>query len=620
MNIESHHHVYRTLIEHLATLTHLKPEEIVGQLRPPPKAGMGDYAFPCFSLAKQQKKAPPELARELEQKLILDGRIGDIFSKIEAAGPFLNFTAHHGVLSSAILRRIFDQHHLVKHKDAGQHKTIVIDYSSPNFAKPFHIGHLMSTILGASLVRIFRAQGYTVEGVNHLGDWGTQCGYQFLAWQRSDPKARDEQLQNRGLDFLVDLYVEINKPAKRFNELKRMLLDQNICVQPEERSQVEAELEELQPVVDEIENEARALFKKLEEGDPELKALWQRMRTTTMAVLQKAYDRLGVKFESDVGEAFYEPYLKPMVEDLKQKGVLEKSEGAWVIPLTEPGAKKKKPPFIVVKSDGATKYETRDLAAAIYRKEHYDFAQNLYVVNVQQKAHFEGLFKALSKAGYEWSCDCHHISFGIMKVKEGDEVLPMSTRSGRMIPLTDLLDGMVKVVRGIIEEKNPELPEERKAEVAEAVGVGAVLFWVQSRRRESNIVFDWKLATNPEGDTGPYVQYTHARACAILRKFGGEIPLQADLERLEQPEETAVCKNLDRFPDVLEQAARNYEPSILATWLIETARSFNDFYNKCPVLKVNDSLRDARLALVEATRQVLVEGLHLLGLSAPEEM
>lgn len=614
------HHVLRTLIERLAVAIELPEAAVAGMLRPPPKPEMGDYALPCFELAKQRGKTPPQVAAALSQALAQDEAVLRVAERVEAAGPFLNFRVRPGLLSAAILEVVRSAGARYGTSEEGQGRTIIIDYSGPNIAKPFHVGHLMSTILGATLVRVFRALGYRVEGVNHLGDWGTQCGYQFLAWQCADPQVREHELAERGLEYLVDLYIEINGPAKRLAQLENLLLDKHISTQPDERGKIEAEIARLKPEVDAADLEARALFKHLEDGNPELRNLWTRLRKTTLEVLQKSYDRLGVKFESDAGEGFYEPYLKPLIEELKAKGVLVLSEGAWVIPLEEPGAKKKTPPFIVVKSDGATKYETRDLAAALYRKETYAFAKNLYVVDVRQSGHFSGLFKALEKAGHAWAQDCAHVSYGMMQIKEGDATLPMTTRGGRMIPLNELLDRMVGIVRAVVEEKNPDLAPEQKARVAEAVGVGAIVFWVQSRRRQSNIVFDWKLATSPDGDTGPYVQYTHARACSILRKFGAPVPATVDLARLVEPQELAAAKALERLPEVLRLAAKEYEPSLLATWLLETARAFNDFYNSCDVLKAEPALRDARLVLVDTIRGTLARGLALLGVAAPEEM
>ncbi|MBI3827945.1 MAG: arginine--tRNA ligase [Planctomycetes bacterium] len=616
------HHVLHTIAKRLASATGLAEDAALNMLRPPPKAGMGDYAFPCFELAKQKKKAPPELAQELAHALIRDTELAQVVHRVEAEGPFLNFHAQRGVLCSAILRKVCDPTQPYGESSEGAGKTMVIEFSSPNIAKPFHVGHMMTTVLGASLVRILKLLGYTTVSVNHLGDWGTQCGYQFLAWQKQEPDTREKQLAARGIDYLAELYIEINIPGKHLKVLEEKLLDKNIAVQPDIRSKIESEIAQVKPEADGLEQQARALFKNLEDGDPELRALWQRMRDVTVISLNKTYLRLGIAFDSDAGEAFYEPYVKELVKDLKERGVLVQSEGAWVIPLEEPGAKRKRPPCIIIKRDGATKYETRDLAAAIYRKKTYNFAKNIYVVDSRQSDHFSGFFKALEKAGYGWSMkDCVHVPFGTMKVIEDGLIKNMTTRGGTMVSLHEVLDSMVEIVRKIVEEKNPNLTGEQRQIVAEAVGVGAIVFWVQSRRRLSDIVFDWKLATSPDGDTGPYVQYTHARACSILRKFGASVPLQADLTLLQEPEELAVCKSLERFPEVLKDSAEGYEPSMLATWLLETSRAFNDFYNRHQVLKAESMpLMQARLVLVDATRAMLAKGLNLLGIQAPDEM
>jgi len=612
------HAVLQRLLDRLADVTGMPVTKLSGQLRPPPKADMGDYALPCFEMAKAKGAPPPKFAQELAAQLAGDTTLSEYFEAPTAAGPFLNFRAKPGRLCAAILAEVIKAQGRYGCGNDGVGKTIVLDFSSPNIAKPFHVGHLMSTILGASLTRIYQALGYKTVGVNHLGDWGTQCGYQFQAWQKADPEEREKRLAAEGLDYLADLYVEINAPKKQVKQLEEALKKDP---SPAERQRMEAELAEVKPIADEREVQARALFKKLEDGDPELKALWERFRGTTLEMLQKSYDRLGVKFDSDAGEAFYEPMLKPLIEELKAKGVLVESEGALVIPMSEPGSKKQKLPFIAVKSDGATKYETRDLAAAVYRKQNYNFVKNLYVVDVRQSEHFKNLFKAVERCGHPWAKDCHHVSYGIMKIKEGDSVLPMTTRGGRMIPLAELLDGMVGVVRKIVDEKNPDLSAEKKDTVAEAVGVGAVVFWIQARRRSSDIKFDWQQATNPDGDTGPYVQYTHARACSILRKSGIAVPQNADLTLLREPEEAAVAKALEGFPETLRQAASSFEPSVIATWLLETSRAFNAFHHNCQVIKAgSDELRDARLCLVDAVRGALAQGLGLLGVSAPEEM
>ena len=636
------HHVYTALVAALADATGLSADAVAGQLSRPPKPEMGDYAFPCFAFAKQNKLAPPAAAAQIAEKLRADARLNGILGKAETAGAFLNIHIAPGALSASIIELVRAQGDAYGNAALGGGKTIVVDYSAPNIAKPFHVGHLMSTILGASLVRIFRALGYNVVGVNHLGDWGVQCGYQFLAWQRADPVARERELAERGLDYLCDLYVEINQPSKELTVLEAELNSREVLTDPGESARIKAKIAVVRPEMQANEAQARALFKKLEDGDPELKALWERFRRETLAYLQKSYDRLGVKFESDAGEGFYEPQLKPLLADLKARGIAVESEGALVIPMddakpcrdrqgAEPLANargtetaSRKPPFILLKSDEATIYGTRDLAAAIYRKKTYDFSKNLYVVDVRQSAHFQMLFKALEKMGQPWAKDCAHVSFGLMRIKEGDQIMAMTTRGGRMIPLSELLDRMVAIVLDIVRSKNPELGGATAAQVAESVGVGAVIFWVQARRRASNFVFDWQQATDPSGDTGPYLQYTHARACSILRKTKerneGPLPSTPNLKLLVEPEEAAVAKVLEDFPRAIRQAAQDYEPSLVSTYLLDLASAFGNFLNKHRVIDSAPELRAARLALVDAVRQVLAKGLGLLGVSAPQEM
>lgn len=618
------HPALNAIIQSLATAAALPAETLVRQLGRPPKPEMGDYALPCFAYAKAAKIAPPLAAAQLAEKLQADPALSGIVDKVETAGAFLNFRVNPGALSQSILKTVLSAGKNYGHTTTGAGKTVVIDYSAPNIAKPFHVGHLMSTIIGASLVRIFRALGHPVVGVNHLGDWGVQCGFQFLAWQRADPNEREKQLAERGLDYLCDLYIEINASAKLVKELEARLANLTAPLSPEERVELTAQLAKLRPEAEARDIGARTLFKKLEDGDPELRALWERLRKETLTYLQKSYDRLGVKFESDAGEGFYEPQLKPLLAELKASGVAVESEGALVIPMDDaapkPG-KDPKPPFILLKSDEATIYGTRDLAAALYRKKTYDFYKNLYVVDVRQSQHFQMLFKAVAKMGHAWTKDCAHVSFGIMSIKEGDTVLTMSTRGGRMVPLNELLDVMVKVVGNKIHEKNPDLSEEKRRVAAEAVGVGAIVYWVLARRRASNFTFDWTQATDPQGDTGPYLQYAHARAYSIMRKCGSLEPdPNADLLLLSAPEEVAVAKALEDFPRVIEQAAADMEPSLISTYLLELASVFGNFLNKHRVLDSAPDLRASRLALVYAVRTVMREGLALLGVSAPEEM
>ena len=598
------HPALQTLINAIATASGLPAADVARQLGQPPKPEMGDYALPCFTYAKERGIAPPAAAAALAEKLNSDPALSTLVEKVDTAAAFLNIRMKPGALNASVLGEIRDAGAaFFQQPGEGNGKTVVMDYSGPNIAKPFHVGHLMSTILGASLVRIFRALGYKVVGVNHLGDWGVQCGYQFLSWQRQDPVEREQQLEKRGLDYLSELYIDINEAAKA---------DPSLDAQ------------------------ARVIFKKLEDGDPELRALWERLRTKTLEYLQFSYDRLGIKFESDHGEAFYEPMLKPLIAELKASGIAKESEGALIIPMqdeeeeapatTEGGPpkpkKKKRAPLILLKSDEATIYATRDLAAALYRKKTYDFDKNIYVIDVRQSEHIANLVTALEKMGNAWAKNCIHVSFGLMKIKEGEELKAMSTRAGRMISMREVLDTMVAKVRTIVREKNPELNDERAAAVAEAVGVGAIIFWVQARRRASNFVFEMDKATDPSGDTGPYLQYTHTRACGILRKGGdtANAIAGANLALLVEPEEVAVSKVLERFPKVLRQAAEDYEPSLISSWLLDLASAFGNFLNKHRVLDSEPALKAARLALVDTVRQSLANGLGLIGVIAPTEM
>jgi len=599
MKNEAQHELLTQLISGLAGATGLKTEDVAAQLGRPPKADMGDYAFPCFAYAKANKLNPQAAAQQIADKLKADAALAPFLADASTAGAFLNIRLKSGTLCVSVINSIRAANGLYGNGADGAGKTIVIDYSAPNIAKPFHVGHLMSTIIGSSLAKIFRALGYTVVGVNHLGDWGVQCGFQFLAWQREKEKFAkglapdpEKELADKGLDYLADLYININAEAKTDATL-------DAC--------------------------ARALFKKLEDGDADLKVLWEKLRVATLKQLQKSYDRLGVSFESSDGEGFYEPMLKPLLEELKTKGIAVESEGALVIPMEDapPKTEKdKKPPFILLKADKATIYGTRDLAAALYRKKTYDFAKNLYVVDVRQSGHFKDLFKAIGKMGHTWNKDCAHVSFGLMSIKDGDQVLTMSTRGGRMVPLNELLDKMVDVVRNIVKEKNPDIGSDKIDAVAEAVGVGAIIFWIQARRRASDFVFDWQQATDAQGDTGPYLQYTHARCCGILRKAGvaREDWLKANLGLLVEPEEVGVIRALEAFPNVVRQAAKDYEPSLLATWALDLSGAFSLFLNRHRVIDSAPDLKAARVALVDTVREVLARGLALMGVKAPEEM
>ncbi|MFH0939446.1 MAG: arginine--tRNA ligase [Planctomycetota bacterium] len=628
------HTIYTVLADALSRATDLPIAQITSQLGRPPKSEMGDYAFPCFVYGKHIRQPPATAAAQLAEKLKADEKLAVHIEKIEAVGPFLNIGMRPGALVHSILQLVLNSQIRYGESREGAGKTIVIDYSAPNIAKPFHVGHLMSTIIGASLTRIFRALGYTVVGVNHLGDWGVQCGFQFLAWQIAVKKFREDpvnnpdpesELRERGLDYLAKLYVEINDDRKNADALEKKLKTAGASKDDPQYATLCDTYLTHKKTADSNEQQARALFKQLEDGDQELKKLWERLRGETLRYLQKSYDRLGVKFDSDAGEGFYEPMLKPLLAELKAKGIAVESEGALVIPMDDAPPKSGqtgRPPFILLKSDEATIYGTRDLAAAIYRQKTYNFHKNLYVVDVRQSGHFQMLFKALSKMSCDWAKDCVHISFGMMQIREGDQVMAMTTRGGSMIPLHEVLDHTVAKVRDIVKEKNPELDDSSVAKVAEAVGVGAIIFWIQARRRASNFVFDWSTATDPAGDTGPYLQYAHARACSILKKSQTDPSKwkSADFALLTAPEEVAVAKMLELYPEVVQQAAKDYEPSLISSYLLNLAGAFGHFLNKQRVIDSPSPLRESRLALVDALRQTLARGLGLLGVAAPEAM
>ena len=558
------------------------PDEIAGWVETPPDPAMGDLALPCFKLAPLLRRAPAAIAVELANEIALP----EGFREIRATGPYLNAFFDAARFVHDTVEQVRSAGAAYGNTDEGAGETICIDFSSPNLAKPFHVGHLCSTILGATLARMYEAKGYRVWKANHLGDWGVQVGFQILAWQRWGDS---ERLAAEGIGYLTDLYVRINEDAKS------------------------------DPRVD---DEARRIFKSLEDGDEELLRLWERFREVTLESLRRSYARLGISFDSYNGEAFCERegLSEAVVRRFEgELGLAVRSRGALVVPLNDEDL----PPLILKKSDDASIYATRDLATAIWRWERFGFAKNLYVTDQRQALHFRQLFSALDRAGFDWADRNEHIPYGLVKIVDGGRILPMSTRSGKMIRLEELLDRLVAAVRTIVEEeavKRAELSPPEIERVSEAVGVGAVLFWTQARGRRNDLLFDWDRATDTRGATGPYLQYAHARLCGILRKHGGPVPSARGVSPLESPEELAIARRLAEFPSVLHKAAELYEPSMLAEFLLDLSSSFSTFYNKHRVLKQEDSVTSARLRLVDAIRLVLARGLTILGMTAPERM
>ncbi len=552
----------------------LEPAVIEDLLEVPPDSSFGDLAFPCFTLAKTYKKAPAQVAGELAANLA--GEKGLYFNKVAAGGPYLNFFIAPEAYGREVLRQIWQEEEKYGHCDIGKGRNVPIDYSSPNIAKPFGVGHIRSTVIGHALYLIYKALGYNSIGINHLGDWGTQFGKLIVAYKRW---GEEDQLKADPVDYLYRLYVKFHQLADKDPAL---------------------------------EDEARSWFKKLEEDDVEAVDYWSRFRQLSLENYALIYDLLGIEFEHYHGESHYNKMLDDVIELVQKKGIAKESEGALIVDLEPYGL----PPVMLRKKDGATLYITRDLAAAIYRKKTFDFALSLYVVGAEQTLHFQQLFKILELLGFEWAKDCIHVPFGLIRFKEGR----MSTRAGKIILLEEVLKRSIDMAREIIEEKNPDLADKERA--AEVVGLGAVRFGDLSNDRIKNIEFDWEKVLDFSGETAAYIQYAHARICSILRKAGpddGQWNDQA-ASLLVKEEEVTLIKTLAILPEKIIAAAEVYRPSILARYLVDVAREFNRFYHNCPVLSSAGELQQGRRLLIGATRQVIANGLTLLGIEAPEEM
>lgn len=547
----------------------LDVEKLEKLIEIPPRAEMGDYAFPCFQLAKVMRKAPNMISAELKEKLNKEG-----FEKIENLGPYVNFFVDKGVFAKETVDKILNERENYGSSNIGEGKTVCVEYSSPNIAKPFHVGHLFTTAIGHSLYRMFKKEGYNTVGINHLGDWGTQFGKLISAYHRW---VDEEALEENPIKELLRIYVKFHKEAEKDPSL---------------------------------EDEGRAYFKALENGDEEAHKLWKRFRDLSLKEFERVYDILGVKFDSYNGEAFYNDKMDSVVQELKDKNLLVESNGAQVVMLDDYNM----PPCIVLKGDGASIYATRDLAAAEYRKKTYDFYKSIYVVGTPQALHFKQVFKVLELAGHKWAKDCIHVGFGLVKFPDRK----LSTRNGDVILLDDLLKEAVDRTLEIINQKNPEL--ENKEEVAKKVGVGAVVFTYLKNSREKDIVFDWKEILSFDGETGPYIQYSYARAKSILRR-AGDISDNVDYSKLSSKEEFELVKTLESFNKNILLALDKLEPSILSRYVIDVAKAFNKFYNAHSVLNLDDEvLKNTRLKLVEASTIVIKNGLYLLGIDVVEKM
>ena len=545
-------------------------EEIIALIEVPPNKEMGDYAFPCFKLAKVFRKSPNMIAADLAESIEAKGEI----SKVIPLGGYVNFFVNKSQLAESVIKDVLTKKENYGHSDLGQDKAVVIDFSSPNIAKPFHIGHIRTTVIGNALYKIYDSQGYNVVRVNHLGDYGTQFGKLIVAFKLWGNK---EAVEANPIPELLKLYIQFHEEAEKKPEM---------------------------------EDEARAWFTKLENGDEEAKALWQWFRDESLKEFARVYDLLDIEFDSYAGESFYSDKMDVVIEKIKEKGLLKQSQGTNVVDLEEYNM----PPALITKNDGSTLYMTRDLAAAIYRKNTYDFEKCIYVVGSQQSLHFQQLFKVLELMGFEWAKDLIHVPFGMVALEEGT----MSTRKGRVVFLEDVLKQAIEKTRETVLSKNPNA--KNVDEIAKQVGVGAVVFQELSNSRIKDYTFSWERTLSFEGETGPYVQYTHARCCAVLRKANEEVSTDINYELLSDGDAAEVLKVIGSFNKSIVSAMRRNEPHIVTRFVLDLAQAFNKFYHDNPILVEDEELRKARLALVAATRQTLENGLKILGMHAPERM
>lgn len=559
---------YKRYISEKLKIEGMSAEEIYGLIALPPTSDMGDYALPCFKLAKILRKSPVAIAETLKENFPID----EVISEASAVNGYLNFKVDKTSLTRQVLDRIFSEGDAYGASDEGAGKTICIDYSSINIAKPFHIGHLSTTVLGGALYRIFNFLGYKAIGINHLGDYGTQFGKLISAYKRWGDR---DTVEKGGIRALNELYVRFHREAEAHPE---------------------------------YDDEARAYFKKIEQGDSECLELFHWFKELTLKDVQKIYDLLDIRFDSYAGESFYSDKMQPVVDELREKGLLVESRGAQVVDLEAYGM----PPCIILKSDGSSLYATRDMAAAIYRKNTYNFYKCLYVVAYQQNLHFKQFFKVLELMGKEWAKDLVHVAYGMVSLEEGT----MSTRKGNVVFLEDVIHKCIEKAYTIVDEKNPEL--ENKREVAEKVGVGAVIFGALYNNKIKDIVFSYDKVLSFEGETSVYVQYTCARANSVLQKGG--LP---EHREIIQPEasEFELVKALAAFPETVKDAAEKYEPSYIARLAVDIAQKFNKFYIDCKILAAEDEKKkNFRLSLTAACLQTLKNAFSLLGIGIPEKM
>ena len=561
-----------------AEVTDLELSEIQSMIEVPQDSKMGDYAFPCFKLAKVMRKAPPLIAKNIAEK-IADN---EIFEKVEQVNAYVNMFISKEEFVKDVVEDVLEKGEGFGKSEIGGGKTVIVEYSSPNIAKPFHIGHIRSTVIGNSIYKIYDALGYNVIRINHLGDYGTQFGKMICAYRHWGNK---EDIINEPIKTLLGYYTKFHEEVEKHPEL---------------------------------DDEAREIFTKLEHGEPEEVELWQWFRDESLKEFNRVYKMLGIEFDSYNGESFYSDKMPRFVKELEEKGLLEESRGAHIVDLEKYGLGV----ALITKSDGSTLYITRDIAAAVYRKETYDFYKNIYVVASQQNLHFQQWIQILELMGYEWARDCVHVPFGLVSLEDGT----MSTRHGRVVFLEDVLNRAVEQTKEIIREKG--VNTDNIDETARQVGIGAVIFNELLNNRIKDYVFSWSKVLDFNGETGPYVQYTYARCASVLRNAGEEAVKKAmekglagvDAKYLTGESSYALAKLLYRLPQVVAEAGEKFEPSIVTRHIVDIAQSFNRFYHDEHILVDNEEEKAAKLALVISAKTAIKNGLALLGMEAPERM
>lgn len=571
----------KEIAKFIANAVKLDENELESYIEVPKDSTNGDYAFPCFRLAKELKKSPVIIANDIKEKIVLDE---SIIEKVEVVSGYLNFYVNKQKMASEVIGEMLKNEDYGK-SNVGNGKNIVIDYSAPNIAKPFHIGHLRSTVIGGALYKIYKYLGYNTIGINHLGDYGTQFGKMIEGYKLW----KDEyNLEKNPIDQMMDIYIRIN----------------NLCKEDEKV----------------LEN-CRNNFKKLEDGDPYCVELWEKFKQLSLKEFQRVYELLDSKFDSWNGEAFYSDKMQEVIDILEKTGKLEESQGAKIINLEDKGINT---PIIIKKSNDSTTYATRDLAAILYRSRTYDFDKALYVVSYEQNLHFKQVFETAKLLGIDekYTKGLEHVSFGMVLLPTGK----MSTREGTVVKLEDLLDEAIQRAKTVIETKNPEL--ENKDEVAKKVGIGAVIFNDLSNSRIKDEIFDWNTILNFQGETGPYIQYTYVRTKSIIEKSGNkfediknsDIFRNIKLEYLQDEEAQNILKLIYNFEEILKQVTEKNEPSILSRYLIEVAKAYSSYYNNNKIIVEDTDIKNARIFITYATGKILEIGADLLGIKMPDKM